>query len=45
MKHKSWHLNRRELLKGGGVALALPLLGGMGKTTLTREAALWLTET
>ena len=30
MKHKSWHLDRRELLKGGGVALALPLLNGMG---------------
>ncbi len=29
MKHKSWHLNRRELLRGGGVALALPLLHGM----------------
>ena len=29
MKQKSWHLNRRELLKGGGVALALPLLNGM----------------
>ena len=31
MKHKSWHLNRRELLKGGGIALALPLLNAMGK--------------
>lgn len=31
MKYKSWHINRRELLKGGGVALALPLLDGMGK--------------
>ena len=29
MKTKSWHLNRRELLKGGGIALALPLLNGM----------------
>lgn len=29
MKQKSWHLNRRELLRGGGVALALPLLNGM----------------
>jgi hypothetical protein len=29
MKQRSWHLNRRELLKGGGVALALPLLNGM----------------
>jgi len=30
MKQKSWHLNRRELLKGGGVALALPFLESMG---------------
>ena len=30
MKQKSWHLNRRELLRGGGVALALPFLNGMG---------------
>ena len=29
MKHTSWRLNRRELLKGGGVALALPLLNRM----------------
>ena len=29
MKPKSWHLNRRELLRGGGIALALPLLEGM----------------
>ncbi|MDG1364146.1 MAG: DUF1552 domain-containing protein [Akkermansiaceae bacterium] len=31
MKYKSWHINRREVLRGGGVALALPLLNGMGK--------------
>jgi hypothetical protein len=31
MKHKSWHLNRRELLKGGGVALALPFLNSMSR--------------
>ena len=31
MKHKSWHLNRRELLKGGGVALALPFLSSMSR--------------
>jgi hypothetical protein len=31
MKYKSWHLSRRELLKGGGIALALPLLNGMGR--------------
>lgn len=29
MKQKSWHLNRRELLRGGGIALGLPLLNGM----------------
>jgi hypothetical protein len=31
MKKKSWHLDRRELLKGGGVALAMPFLNGMGR--------------
>ena len=30
MKRKSWHLNRRELLKGGGIALGLPLFNSMG---------------
>ena len=30
MKHKSWHLDRRDLLKGGGIAIALPFLNGMG---------------
>ncbi|MFP6678154.1 MAG: DUF1552 domain-containing protein [Pirellulaceae bacterium] len=29
MKQKSWHLSRRELLKGGGIALALPFLDSM----------------
>lgn len=29
MKQKSWHLDRREFLKGGGMALALPFLNGM----------------
>ena len=29
MKPKSWHLNRREMLTGGGIALALPFLIGM----------------
>lgn len=29
MTKKSWHLNRRELLRGGGIAMALPLLNGM----------------
>ena len=27
--HESWYLNRREMLKGGGIALALPFLNGM----------------
>ena len=31
MKMKSWHIDRRELLKGGGIALALPFLNAMGK--------------
>src|SRR6476660_9041258 len=30
MKLKSWHLSRREVLKGGGIALALPFLSSMG---------------
>ncbi|GDY18789.1 hypothetical protein LBMAG56_01340 [Verrucomicrobiota bacterium] len=30
MKQKSWHLNRREFLRGSGMALALPLLESMG---------------
>jgi hypothetical protein len=30
MTTRPWHLNRRELLRGGGVALALPLLQAMG---------------
>src|SRR5271165_1299620 len=29
MTARPWHLNRRELLRGGGVALALPFLQGM----------------
>lgn len=29
MKKKPWHLDRRELIRGGGVALSLPLLNGM----------------
>jgi len=36
MTQKSWQLSRRELLRGGGVALALPLLNAMG---WTRSAA------
>ncbi len=30
MTTRPWHMNRRELLRGGGVALALPLLHAMG---------------
>ena len=29
MKQKSWHINRREFVRGGGAALALPFLQGM----------------
>ena len=29
MKTKSWHIQRRELLKGGGVAMSLPFLNAM----------------
>jgi len=29
MKMKSWHLNRRDVLRGGGLALGLPFLNGM----------------
>ena len=29
MTQKSWDLNRRDLLRGSGLALALPLLDGM----------------
>jgi hypothetical protein len=31
MKHKSWNLSRREMLRGSGIALALPFLNGMGR--------------
>lgn len=31
MIEKTWHLNRRDLLRGGGIALALPFLNGMGR--------------
>lgn len=33
MTHKSWHLNRRELLRGGGIALSLPFLNSMSWAT------------
>ncbi len=35
MAQKSWQLNRRELLQGGGIALALPLLNSMGSASET----------
>jgi hypothetical protein len=35
MTARPWHLNRRELLRGGGVALALPFLQGMVRATPT----------
>lgn len=34
MTKKSWHLNRRDVIKGGGVALALPLLNGMSASKM-----------
>jgi len=39
MAPKSWHMNRRELLRGGGMALALPFLNGMNlaKAALGKE--------
>jgi len=37
MKPKSWHLNRREMLKGGGIALALPFLNGMSWAAPSRS--------
>lgn len=38
MTQKSWHLNRRDLLKGAGVALALPSLQAMGATSAVASA-------
>ena len=29
MSRKSWHMNRRDVLRGGGIALALPFLNSM----------------
>lgn len=39
MKHKSWNLPRRELLKGGGIALALPFLNAMSRAAGLGTAA------
>ena len=30
MAQKSWHINRRDVLKGAGIAMALPCLNAMG---------------
>lgn len=40
MKTKSWHLSRRELLKGGGIALALPFLNAMSRAASLASPAL-----
>lgn len=40
MTHKSWHLDRREVIRGGGVALALPLLNGMSYAGRDNDAVL-----
>jgi len=39
MANKSWHLNRRDLIKGAGVAMALPYLNAMGVTKAFAGAA------
>lgn len=39
MTARPWHLNRRELLSGGGVALALPMLRAMGADAPAAKAA------
>ncbi len=38
MTRKSWHLSRRQLLKGTGVALSLPLLEGMSRADGVSES-------
>jgi hypothetical protein len=40
MKPKSWHLTRRELLRGGGIALALPFLNAMSRAASTTPRVL-----
>jgi hypothetical protein len=37
MAEKSWHLNRRTLLKGAGISLALPWLEAMGNDKTSKE--------
>ncbi|MEO0477254.1 MAG: DUF1552 domain-containing protein [Planctomycetota bacterium] len=39
MAQKSWHLNRRDLLKGAGVALALPYLNAMAPSKAIASTA------
>jgi hypothetical protein len=39
MAQKSWYLNRRDLLKGAGIALALPSLHAMGTTSALANVA------
>jgi hypothetical protein len=39
MAKKSWHLNRRDLLKGAGVALSLPYLNAMRASSALANAA------
>ncbi|HAY80051.1 MAG TPA: hypothetical protein DCY79_09640 [Planctomycetaceae bacterium] len=39
MAKKSWHLNRRDLLKGTGIALALPSLNAMRPSSTRANAA------
>ena len=39
MSKKSWHLNRRDLIKGAGVAMALPYLNAMGATQAVAASA------
>lgn len=39
MARKSWHLNRRDLIKGAGVAMALPYLSAMETTAKAASKA------
>jgi hypothetical protein len=40
MKRKSWHLNRREMLAGAGVALGLPFLESMARAKDSSSTAM-----
>lgn len=37
MKQKSWNINRRELIRGGGIALGLPFLNGMASAASAQK--------